>query len=386
MSQVNEAMQTLTAQWYNALVTGLGLSDQSFQLYQGPNTMVDTSQLMWNIFNAVPPKAVNNYYDPTQANNFTGVYGLILDALVANPDTSFKNCMGDYYDVWQAYLKANKPEKLNAKTISSLFNDWAMVNAPEKASCVAGLTKAYINPVNVANLMYLTADNSYAWNKTIENLEKALKSGAYKEFTLNSSTESSNTEHTWAGGRASVFFDLFSFGGGGSYDKVTTKATSAGIEISAKFGSVTTFAAGPYTQYDAQDPTLCDYSAWYNSAVMALAYTTKGPKVWNPEKPSNWDNIFGDKGTLQRMATALVVGDDITIKMKSKADYSSSEQTQIRAAAKLGFWPFFRASGGGGTDYDVQFKDDGTFECTTIIKQGNPQILGILQTPMANVF
>jgi hypothetical protein len=65
MSQVNEAMQTLTAQWYNAMVDGLGLSPEEFQLYQGPNSMVTTSQDMWNIFDAVPPASVNNYYDPS---------------------------------------------------------------------------------------------------------------------------------------------------------------------------------------------------------------------------------------------------------------------------------------------------------------------------------
>jgi len=66
---VNTAMDTLTAQWYNALVTGLGLSPDQFQLYQGPNSAMNTSQEMWNLFNAVPPKSINNYYNPSQINN-----------------------------------------------------------------------------------------------------------------------------------------------------------------------------------------------------------------------------------------------------------------------------------------------------------------------------
>ncbi len=70
-TSVNTAMDTLTAQWYNAVVTGLGLSPDQFQLYQGPNSAMNTSQEMWDLFNAVPPKSINSYYNPSQINNFS---------------------------------------------------------------------------------------------------------------------------------------------------------------------------------------------------------------------------------------------------------------------------------------------------------------------------
>ena len=43
MSAIDQAMQTLTAQWYNAMCTGLNLSPGNFQLTQGSNASVNTS-------------------------------------------------------------------------------------------------------------------------------------------------------------------------------------------------------------------------------------------------------------------------------------------------------------------------------------------------------
>jgi hypothetical protein len=386
MPSSNQAMQTLTAQWYNAITTGLGLSDQQFQLYQGPNATAKTSLDMWSVFNAVPPNAINNYYNPSQGNSFASDYNLILTSLVTGSDSDFQNCMGDYYSQWMTYFKANPPSPFNATTVSALFNNWAIMNAPGQAGCVAALTKAFINPVMYAISIFQAANGSYAWNQTIDALQSALASGPSKSFSLNSSTESTDTTHTWAGGSTSVLFDLFSFGGGGGYDNVTTKATSAGINVQASYKKVTTFAAGPYSQANPNNPPLAQYNPWYVGSVLSLAYTTKDNTVWNNQKPVTWDKAFGSQGFLQRMATAIVVADGIDITITSSASYSSSEQTQIKASASVGFWPFFSAQGSGGTTNTITFNDQGQFTCKTSIALGNPQILGILQSPISAVF
>jgi hypothetical protein len=70
-----------------------------------------TSQETWNMFNAVPPKAVNSMFlDPSSVNNFAPNYNEILVSLVTSPDTDFQNCLGDYYSKWQAYFEDNDPE------------------------------------------------------------------------------------------------------------------------------------------------------------------------------------------------------------------------------------------------------------------------------------
>lgn len=386
MPEVNTAMQTLTAQWYNAMVTGLELSDQSFQLYQGPNSLMSTSQAMWDIFNAVPPEAVNNYYNPAQANNFASDYNLILEALVAASDTNFVNCLGDYYGDWMNYCRTNPAETKDASGFTKLFTDWAMMNAPEKAGCVTAWTKILINPISRAIVKFANAKDQYAWNQTIDALQSALAAGASKSFTMDSSTSEKEVQHTWAKGRTSVFFDIFSFGAGGGYDKLTTKAISSKLVITAEFEKVTTFAAGPYAQEDKNNHILSKYSPWYDGSVLSTAYTTKDNTVWNNQKPTTWDKAFGPNGFLQRMTTAIVAADGVKITMTSSATYDSSEQTQINAAAKRGLFPFFCVSGHAGYDKPVEFHDNGSFTATTVIPRGNPQILGILQTPISKVF
>lgn len=387
MSAITDAMTTLTAQWYNSMVTGLGLSDQAFQLYQGPNSMVTTSQAMWNIFNAVPPTSANSYYDPAQVNNFAPDYNLILSALVASSNTNFQTCMGDYYTQWMTYFQSHPPATWDAKGITAVFNQWAMMYAPSKAGCVTALTQIYINPINIAITMFAAANGSFAWNQTVDGLQTALAGGATKSFTLNSLTQSSDLKHTWAGGGSSVFFDLFSFGGSASYDSLSLKATQAGLNISANFKKTTTFAAGPYAQADTNNPILANYQPWYYSAALAQAYTHPNDNtVWNNQSPTTWDSAFGKNGFVQRMATAIVVADGIDITMTSTAAYSSSDQQTIISAAKVGIWPFFSASGSGGSTTVVTFNDQGQFTAKTSIAQGNPQILGVLQTPMSSIF
>jgi hypothetical protein len=296
--------------------------------------------------------------------------------------------MGDYYGQWQQYLSDNFPATFDTQSVTALFQKWAAINAPSKMGCVSALTRAMTDPLVVATGLFnsVPAGGTYAWNKTVDKLKAALAGGASKSFTMNSLTQSTDVKHTWAGGSTSVFFDLFSFGGGGGYDNLSAKATSAGVNITASFAKVTTFAAGPYAQKDLNDPILAKDSPWYDSAILALAYTTKDNTVWSNQSSITWDKAFGSAGFLQRMATALVVADGIEITMTSTATYSSSEQEQIKAAAKVGLWPFFSVSGGGGSTTTVTFSDSGTFTSKTSIPLGNPQMLGIVQSSMASIF
>ncbi|MCO5934199.1 hypothetical protein NAF17_01500 [Mucilaginibacter sp. RB4R14] len=142
------------------MVTGLQLSNQQFQLFQGTGTTPKTSQDLWSIFNAVPPLSVNNFYDPSQANSFASDYGLILSSLVTGSDSDFQNCMGDFYGQWLTYFKTNVPSPFNASTVSDVFNTWVMINAPSQAGCVSALTKAFINPVLYATKIFAGANVS----------------------------------------------------------------------------------------------------------------------------------------------------------------------------------------------------------------------------------
>src|SRR5258708_39789736 len=119
-----QAMNTLTAQWYNAIVHGCGLDQSTFQLFQGNGAIGATSEILWNIFDVVPPAAVSNYYNPSQANVFSSNYGTIVNNLNPQNAMSFQNDMGDYYSAWAAYLGSNPPPTLPTGGILQLFQNW----------------------------------------------------------------------------------------------------------------------------------------------------------------------------------------------------------------------------------------------------------------------
>lgn len=76
----------LTTQWYNALVKNCRLDPTTFKLMQGNLVLNYTSESLWDIFDAIPPKSLNNIYDPAQNNRFSDNYGAIIASL--KPDNS----------------------------------------------------------------------------------------------------------------------------------------------------------------------------------------------------------------------------------------------------------------------------------------------------------
>lgn len=385
MSEVQNAMQTLTQQWYNAVVNGLSLSPGNFQLYQGTTTTGSTSEWIWNILDAIPPKSVNNFFNPNQSNNFSQDYQSVIANLKPASDNTFQTCMGDYYAQWLSYLKSSAaPTNIfdSATTMSDGFKKWAFVNAPSQMNCSASLIASFYNDVvTIANTMFANAQSSgkgYAYNLTIAQLQNSLQSAPARSFTLDSKTASSSMDHTWAQASLSASYGFFSFGANSSYDRLTTEATSAGLNISASFQHVTTVAGGPLAKVST-DPVLSTYTPWYNSAAFSRAFGTKDNTVWKNGSPT-WDTTFGPSGNMQRVADAVVVVDGIDVTMTSNTSYSSSEQQTITAAASGGFWPFFSASGSGGNSTSVSFSDSGAMTVKITSPAGNPQLLGVLVT------
>ncbi|PIA78562.1 hypothetical protein BFR04_03235 [Gaetbulibacter sp. 4G1] len=385
MSEVQKAMQTLTQQWYNAVVTGLSLDPNNFQLYQGTATTGPTSEWIWNIFDAIPPASINNFYNPNQSNNFSQDYQQVIAQLKPNSDNSFQICMGDYYTDWLTYLQSDKaPDDVfdDATKMSSVFKKWAFANAPDQVNCAASLIATFFNDVvTIANAMFSNAQQAgkgYAYNTTIAQLKNALQQAPGKSFTMNSKTETSNLDHTWAQASVTGGWGFFSFSASSSYDKLSIKTTTAGLDIDAKFSHVTTLPGGPLAKVST-DPILSKYTPWYNSSAFSRAYGTKDNTVWKNGSPS-WDSTFGSDGNMQRVTNGLVVVDGIDITITSDATYSTEDQRTITAAASGGYWPFFSADASGGNHTKVTFSDSGKMTTRYTNPAGNPQLLGVLVT------
>jgi hypothetical protein len=381
-----QAMNALNAQWYNAVITGCHLDPATFQLMQGNVPLGSTSETLWNMLDVVPPLSISSYFNPSQGNIFSSDYGIVINNLKEQNSNKFMNDMGDYYSQWRAYLKTNPT--IPQGGIIALFNNWSQLNMPpdQAQQCYTDYQQIAQGAVPTAVQMWLNAGGAgapKAYNATIQQLKSALQSAPPANFSLNTSTESSDISHTWAQAEGGFLFDLFEIGAEGSYDHLSQSLAESGLQINVQFQRLVTFAAGPLSK-TSSDPILSGYQPWYNSGTLNLAYQNNNNTVWN-NTPPTWDNTFGPNGNMLRTASALVVVDGITITTMSLNSVSTSDQTTIKTAVEGGFWPFFEAEGSGGWSHTATFDSEGIMTVNSTCPAGNPQILGVIVTPITGV-
>jgi hypothetical protein len=374
MAEVNKAVQTLQDMWYLAAVDGLGLDKSSFMLLQPGVALPYTTGDLWQVIDAIPPKALTTVLSLGSLNSFYQDYGGLFSAVIAPMSDDFKRVMGDYLSEWMDYKKKVTPKELKeADGWPGLFEFWAGQNLPDNVAttAISVFNKDTHNIVNVASKKYYTnsdADHPFDPKKdTLYNIKiddivgGAIAHGPKKEVHVDSKTSSSDVSTTWAKGGVSGFFDIFSLGGSGGYSKTTSKFTSSEVTIDATFQhvvTVQTFKPGD----------------WYNSSFLNYAY--KGENAWSTGNPITWANTFGPDGNLQRIIEGLIIVDGIDIVMTSDATYSAEEQKEINAQAKGGVWPFFSVNASGGYSSKVSFNDQGKMTVKTSCTVGNPAIFG----------
>lgn len=379
MSAIEDALKTLNAQWYNAITAQCGLSQNQFQLYQGTKPMDRTSEGMWSIFDTVPPKSIDNYYNIKGTNNFSSDYGAMLYKLKSNGTQELRNVLTDDYEPFMAAWKADTSDD----DMVTFFKSWSLKNCPDKyAAGSKAIMKFIHDPLLSAQEMWEKAGGfggkAKAYTKTIDDMNNEIdKCKEKKHALLNSKTQSSDVTHTWAGGSANVEYRFFSASVDVKYDKLIQKFLGSGIEIDATFGKLATIDAKPLYQ---QMASVKNYEPWFRSDVLNDAFSKKDNTEWDDLK--DYETYFGQKGQMLRAVSAIVVVDDVSVTIKSNAFLSEDEDEMFKAEAKLGFWPFFRADGSGGWTHNYDFGDRGEISVTMESSPGNPYILGIDQAPI----
>lgn len=374
-------MQTLTAQWYNAVSTQLHLDPSAFQMVQGNIALGSTSPGLWALMDSIPPQSITQYWTPQGYKSFSSQYGSLIPRLQDPSYGQFQAAMGDYYSTWMTYVKATPPPA--GTTILAYFQSWAQSNMPpDQAGNALSLYAAALNgPLAQANMAWAVAGGATgvkAFNQTIEVVDHTIAGAPSQGVQLDSTTESSDTSHTWAKGSVEGFYDLFFGEAGASYDAATSVVTEAGVNISVEFTHMATVPIMPLSQGSIlAGPTT--YNAWYVPAALSQAYQNNNYQVWQPGTP-DWSSFFGDSGSLPRAATSLLVVDGITVSMQSKAAIAKASQQEVETSFEAGFFPFFGVSGKGGWTSAQSFNDSGQVVATAKCPVGNPQALGILQS------
>ena len=378
MAANDEAMQTLQNKWYNAVTKALGLDENTFQLFQGQRPLGSTSDELWTLCDSVPPLSLTNTQVISGHNSFFSNYQSVVLTILPQGGRQFEDVMGDMLVAWETYKRTLKPGDLPVPGgILAVFKQWAELNlSPAKASKAYAIYKQLQNGiVSLAIDAVLDDDNLFEGGPTykpaIDDLKAALDRGRSFNVVFDSSTESSDVRHTWAKGEIGGAYDFFTGKAGASWDKLSEKAAKALVTVEVTFRKVAVASIDP--------------GRWYHTAALNLAYKTADNTVWPAGQHPTWDDVFSPQGSLQRLAVEVVAFDGLDLSMTSSASYTKAEQEEIKSSTEIGFWPFFSASGEGGSTTRTTFSDAGQMTVTSSVPLGNPALLGVNVKPIGQV-
>lgn len=385
MSTVEEAIRSLNKQWYNALVQGLGVDPSMFQLAQGSTSLGYISDNIWEIFDAIPPVSVNNYYDPATHNSLAQAYSGVINNLVAQ-DNEIKKVLGNKYAKWVAYKKDPEVWKeikgdTYREKLLKVFDNWALMNLDVGEYDRAVTTMKQVNIITVAMDQLVEANGQFAYTAGANSLQEKIDEGQAKSVTLDSNTTSKDTSHSWGKSSRGGLFSFFVGGSSGSWDVYFQDTTKISIKLDVKFKKVANLGGRPYTIPRPGDADLIDYTPWWNSAALKTAKDNNNNKVWKHGAPT-WEQTFGPEGNLRYLTAALIVVDGIESTMTSKVSIAKNEQESFRKSMNRGFWPFYVKHGEGGFDHKVSFTDEGYFQVKSSSPEGNPNVIGVLVDPI----
>lgn len=362
---VLDATADLQAQWYNALVDGLGADRTMFQVLQPSAPLGDTSDTIWSYFNDQAQQSVTHRFSPGGGNRFYDNYRAVVSQLISQGAADFEKHVGDAFDAWVTYAAALTPAPSMAE-LPNVFRAWAMIHAPGVAQQGStDLSNMQNDPIARASVA--VADTSKFKNdvpnfsQTIADLRSAVTQGEGRAFHLDSRSTSKDVSDTWADGKVSGFWDIFTGSASTSYTGLTEKLASARLTVEGGFTHAVTFAAGP--------------GHWYDSDVLHSARHTSDNTLWRHGTPS-WDSTFGSDGSMNWFVKSLVVVDGISTTITSEASYSQDEQLTISGHVEAGLVPFFSLSASAGASVSHAFGSNGELTVTITNPAGNPVVIG----------
>jgi hypothetical protein len=386
-----QAMQDLTAQWYNAVVSACKLDPSTFQLAQGFPVLETTSTMLWAMLDALPPHSVTQFWNPAQFASFASNYAAVVMALTPPQGAELVTEMGDYYTEWMTYKKGQPIAQWPAGGVLELFHQWELQNMPDAQGQRAYSLYSQLmqNPINIAIDMWVKAGGggaTMAYNTTVEILKQQLAQAAGGNTVhMDSTTSSKDLSHAWAKGKVGGLFDFFSGSGSANWDDLTTEVAQAGVTIDATFNRLLTYSFGPLEKPVPDNPILAKYKPWYYSAALGLGYQAHDELTWSQPHPTR-EETFGPSGTLSSIKTGLVLVSGLKVTLRSAVSFSNEQRQTVSASAKLGFFPFFSAEASGGWHHEFKFDDAGGMTVTSTVPESATVVLGAIVTPAASIY
>jgi hypothetical protein len=205
-------------------------------------------------------------------------------------------------------------------------------------------------------------------------------------FAMDSSTASTDLSNSWTSSSSSdggTYF--YSTSSSSDATDFTQKFASSSVTVETTYQHVLTTQIQPLaTGTVVEGPAT--YLPWFYPAALAAAYQDSGSDLWSD--PAQWARFFGPTGSLQYVATALVVVDGVTHTVTSDASYSTAEQTYAHSQSdsSYGCWPYYVSnSSSSTTTTSTSFNEQGHMTVTTTSPVGNPLVIGVLVSPIKDL-
>jgi hypothetical protein len=366
MASIEEMLNGATAQYFNALTSSLNLDRYKFQIISPSMPLGETSDSIWQFFNNIPPKSLINKFDLSGGNKFYDNYRGALSSLLVAGGNRIKFILGDDYEDWYNYLIGLNPLPTPQELPDICFR-WTSIHVPDKATPSRNeYARQLNNPIGIAQYSVLDQNNFINgipnFSRNLDDLRSAITQSSSSTITYDSSNYSSDVTDTRSGGSLSGFYKTFFASGDTNSSSLTEKILSNGINVDIKFDKVCIFSAAP--------------GSWYLSSALNIAYNTKDNTVWAPGAKPDWEDFFGENGSMCRFLTSLIVVDGITQTITSHSSYSLDEIDNYNSAASGGVWPFFSAGGGRSFSHEVKINNKNELEITVSAPLGNPLIIG----------
>lgn len=393
MSASDDALHNLTAQWYNSLATALSLSPKDFQIAQGDLLVPTSTERLWDMMDQVPSESIAQYYAPSTVDTFSSEYQTILAYLHEPASEAFKTAMADNYAAWQtaeaAYVAANgaailaNPPTSVTKALTGYFDIWSAENMDPglAASCATLYAAIYDNPVYIAQLLirHLPPGAPTAFTMTQEQLVADLARGPSVSFAMDSATASTDLTDSWTSSSSSDGGSYFYTSSSSSEaTDFSQKFASSGVSVSTTYQHVVTVPVQALSSGSVTDSGT-DYRPWFYPAALTAAFEDETASTWTD--PTKWSEFFGSDGTLQYVATALIVVDGISQTVTSNVSYTADEQTYAHSESHQGYgcWPYYVSNDSSSTTTtNTTFNDQGQMSVETSSPVGNPIVIGVL--------
>ena len=251
MTAAQDAIDTFTKQWYNGVTKGLDLSPKNFQLSQGSLSLGHDSTLLWDCFDSIPPKSINQLFQPSGTSRFSSTYSAVINNLYPQTGDVEQKALGDKYIAWVNFKKdaANTPKDLDwskpdaaQQAALAIFNKFAFANGLSQAQTNAMRTAlTQTDLVTTAQILVNAAGKKYAYTANQNGLKEAIDGGkANKSVAFNSKTQTTDLRDAWAKASASGHYSFVSASASTEWDQFISKVASSGFDINVTFAKVAT--------------------------------------------------------------------------------------------------------------------------------------------------